>query len=279
MHKDNNNSLKKILVDNQISAKKRFGQNFLHDKNIIRQIVRASKPENKNIIEVGPGPGLLTKILLESATKSIFAIEKDESFLPILNNLKKENLTKFNFLIADILKVDLDNLTEGNYSVVSNLPYNISVPFIISLVEQEQPVKWESLTLTVQKEVADRMLADINSKQYGRLSVLIQWRSFIEKICDIKPTCFIPEPKVMSTVIRIRPKNYIKKPSIESFQKVVSAAFGFRRKTLKKSLSQLGIDGESLAIKAGINPKLRAQNLTVDNFCDLAEIYEDLKIL
>ena len=279
MHKDNNNSLKQILVDNQISAKKRFGQNFLHDKNIIRQIVRASKPENKNIIEVGPGPGLLTKILLESATKSIFAIEKDESFLPILNNLKKESLTKFDFLIADILKVDLDSLIEGNYSVVSNLPYNISVPFIISLVEQEQPVKWESLTLTVQKEVADRMLADINSKQYGRLSVLIQWRSFIEKICDIKPTCFIPEPKVMSTVIRIRPKNYIKKPSIESFQKVVSAAFGFRRKTLKRSLSQLGIDGESLAIKAGINPKLRAQNLTVDNFCDLAKIYEDLKIL
>ena len=278
MHKDNNNSLKQILVDNQISAKKRFGQNFLHDKNIIRQIVRASKPENKNIIEVGPGPGLLTKILLESGTKSIFAIEKDESFLPILNNLKKESLTKFDFLIADILKVDLDNLIEGNYSVVSNLPYNISVPFIISLVEQEQPVKWESLTLTVQKEVADRMLADINSKQYGRLSVLIQWRSFIEKICDIKPTCFIPEPKVMSTVIRIRPKNYIKKPSIESFQKVVSAAFGFRRKTLKRSLGQLGIDGESLAIKAGINPKLRAQNLTVDNFCDLAKIYEDLKI-
>ncbi|MDA8852331.1 16S rRNA (adenine(1518)-N(6)/adenine(1519)-N(6))-dimethyltransferase RsmA [Hyphomicrobiales bacterium] len=279
MHKDNNNSLKQILVDNQISAKKRFGQNFLHDKNIIRQIVRASKPENKNIIEVGPGPGLLTKILLESGTKSIFAIEKDESFLPILNNLKKESLTKFDFLIADILKVDLDNLIEGNYSVVSNLPYNISVPFIISLVEQEQPVKWESLTLTVQKEVADRMLADINSKQYGRLSVLIQWRSFIEKICDIKPTCFIPEPKVMSTVIRIRPKNYIKKPSIRSFQKVVSAAFGFRRKTLKRSLGQLGIDGESLAIKAGINPKLRAQNLTVDNFCDLAKIYEDLKIL
>ena len=279
MHKDNNNSLKQILVDNQISAKKRFGQNFLHDKNIIRQIVRASKPENKNIIEVGPGPGLLTKILLESGTKSILAIEKDESFLPILNNLKKESLTKFDFLIADILKVDLDNLIEGNYSVVSNLPYNISVPFIISLVEQEQPVKWESLTLTVQKEVADRMLADINSKQYGRLSVLIQWRSFIEKICDIKPTCFIPEPKVMSTVIRIRPKNYIKKPSIRSFQKVVSAAFGFRRKTLKRSLGQLGIDGESLAIKAGINPKLRAQNLTVDNFCDLAKIYEDLKIL
>lgn len=279
MHKDNNNSLKQILVDNQISAKKRFGQNFLHDKNIIRQIVRASKPENKNIIEVGPGPGLLTKILLESGTKSIFAIEKDESFLPILNNLKKESLTKFDFLIADILKVDLDSLIEGSYSVVSNLPYNISVPFIISLVEQEQPVKWESLTLTVQKEVADRMLADINSKQYGRLSVLIQWRSFIEKICDIKPTCFIPEPKVMSTVIRIRPKNYIKKPSIRSFQKVVSAAFGFRRKTLKRSLGQLGIDGESLAIKAGINPKLRAQNLTVDNFCDLAKIYEDLKIL
>ena len=279
MDKEKNNSLKKILIHNNISAKKRFGQNFLHDKNIINQIIKAAKPKNKNIIEVGPGPGLLTKLLLEGEPKSILAIETDKSFIPILDNLKNNNPLKFDYVINDILKVNLDSTLNENYSIVSNLPYNISVPFIASLVEQDQPVKWESLILTVQKEVADRMLANVNSKQYGRLSVLIDWRATIEKICDIKPTCFIPEPKVMSTVIRIKPRNNIKKPNVKNFKKIVSAAFGFRRKTLKKSLSQLGVNGEELANKAGIDPKLRAQNLSTQDFCNLSRVYEELKIV
>ena len=272
-------SLGKVLLNNNISAKKKFGQNFLHDKNIINQIVKASNSEGKNIVEVGPGPCLLTKILLEKNPKSVLAIETDKSFLPILNKIKEDYPLKFNFIIQDILKVDLDNLIKDNYSIVSNLPYNISVPFITSLIEKNQPVKWDSLTLTVQKEVADRMLAEVDSRQYGRLSVLTKWRSYIEKVCDIKPTCFIPEPKVMSTVIKIRPKNNITSPSVESFKKIASAAFGFRRKTLKKSLSQLGIDGEELAKKANIDPKLRAQNLTIEDFCNLSEVYEKLKII
>tara|TARA_X000000368_G_scaffold107806_1_gene83771 strand:- start:9003 stop:9842 length:840 start_codon:yes stop_codon:yes gene_type:complete len=272
-------SLGKVLLNNNISAKKKFGQNFLHDKNIINQIVKASNSEGKNIVEVGPGPCLLTKILLEKNPKSVLAIETDKSFLPILNKIKEDYPLKFNFIIQDILKVDLDYLIKDNYSIVSNLPYNISVPFITSLIEKNQPVKWDSLTLTVQKEVADRMLAEVDSRQYGRLSVLTKWRSYIEKVCDIKPTCFIPEPKVMSTVIKIRPKNNITSPSVESFKKIASAAFGFRRKTLKKSLSQLGIDGEELAKRANIDPKLRAQNLTIEDFCNLSEVYEKLKII
>ena len=272
-------SLGKVLLNNNISAKKKFGQNFLHDKNIINQIVKASNSEGKNIVEVGPGPCLLTKILLEKNPKSVLAIETDKSFLPILNKIKEDYPLKFNFIIQDILKVDLDNLIKDNYSIVSNLPYNISVPFITSLIEKNQPVKWDSLTLTVQKEVADRMLAEVDSRQYGRLSVLTKWRSYIEKVCDIKPTCFIPEPKVMSTVIKIRPKNNITSPSVESFKKIASAAFGFRRKTLKKSLSQLGIDGEELAKRVNIDPKLRAQNLTIEDFCNLSEVYEKLKII
>ena len=272
-------SLGKVLLNNNISAKKKFGQNFLHDKNIINQIVKASNSEGKNIVEVGPGPCLLTKILLEKNPKSVLAIETDKSFLPILSKIKEDYPLKFNFIIQDILKVDLDNLIKDNYSIVSNLPYNISVPFITSLIEKNQPVKWDSLTLTVQKEVADRMLAEVNSRQYGRLSVLTNWRSYIEKVCDIKPTCFIPEPKVMSTVIKIKPKNNITNPSVESFKKIASAAFGFRRKTLKKSLSQLGIDGEELAKRANIDPKLRAQNLTIEDFCNLSEVYEKLKII
>ena len=272
-------SLGKVLLNNNISAKKKFGQNFLHDKNIINQIVKASNSEGKNIVEVGPGPCLLTKFLLEKNPKSVLAIETDKSFLPILNKIKEDYPLKFNFIIQDILKVDLDNLIKDNYSIVSNLPYNISVPFITSLIEKNQPVKWDSLTLTVQKEVADRMLAEVDSRQYGRLSVLTKWRSYIEKVCDIKPTCFIPEPKVMSTVIKIRPKNNVTSPSVESFKKIASAAFGFRRKTLKKSLSQLGIDGEELAKRANIDPKLRAQNLTIEDFCNLSEVYEKLKII
>ena len=154
-----NETLGKTLLDNNISAKKRFGQNFLHDKNIIKQIVKASNSKNKNILEVGPGPGLMTKILLDEKPKNVLAIETDESFLPILNKIKEDNPLKFNFIIQDILKVNLDDLMKDSYSIVSNLPYNISVPFITSLIEKNQPVKWETLTLTVQKEVADRMLA------------------------------------------------------------------------------------------------------------------------
>ena len=208
----NNESLKRILKKYNLKAKKRFGQNFLHDKNIINQIVKSSSCDERFIVEVGPGPGLLTNAILEKKIKKVLAIETDKTFLPILEELKEKHPKKFEFIINDALKVDLDKLISENYSVISNLPYNISVPFIISLLIKEQPVKWEKLTLTVQKEVADRMVAKINTKQYGRLSVLTQWRCRIKKICEIKPSCFIPPPKVISTVISIEPKKNILTP-------------------------------------------------------------------
>ena len=139
---------------------------------------------------------------------------------------------------------------------------------------KEQPVKWEKLTLTVQKEVADRMMAKINTKQYGRLSVLTQWRCRIKKICEIKPTCFIPPPKVISSVISIEPKKNTLMPSVENFQKIVSHAFGFRRKTLKKSLSKLDIDINKLANLCEIDLSLRAQNLSVNDYINLTIGYE-----
>ena len=177
----NNESLKRILKKYNLKAKKRFGQNFLHDKNIINQIVKSSSCDERFIVEVGPGPGLLTNAILEKKIKKVLAIETDKTFLPILEELKEKHPKKFEFIINDALKVDLDKLISEKYSVISNLPYNISVPFIISLLIKEQPVKWEKLTLTVQKEVADRMMAKINTKQYGRLSVLTQWRCKIKK--------------------------------------------------------------------------------------------------
>lgn len=270
----NNESLKRILKKYNLKAKKRFGQNFLHDKNIINQIVKSSSCDGRFIVEVGPGPGLLTNAILEKETKKVLAIETDKTFLPILEELKEKHPKKFEFILNDVLKVDLDKLISENYSVISNLPYNISVPFIISLLIKEQPVKWEKLTLTVQKEVADRMMAKINTKQYGRLSVLTQWRCRIKKICEIKPSCFIPPPKVISTVISIEPKNNILTPSVENFQKIVSYAFGFRRKTLKKSLSKLEIDINKLADFCEIDLSLRAQNLSVDDYINLTIGYE-----
>jgi len=270
-----NDTLKNILKKYDLKAKKKFGQNFLHDKNIINQIVRSSSCENNYVVEVGPGPGLLTNAILKKNVKKVLVIETDKTFLPILEKFK-ENHSKFDFIINDILKVDLDKIINDKYSIVSNLPYNISVPFIISLIEKEQPVKWEKLTLTVQKEVADRMMAKINTKQYGRLSVLTQWRCKIVKICEIKPTCFIPPPKVLSSVISIEPKNDIKTPSVKNFQKIVSYAFGFRRKTLKKSLSNLDVDINQLADLSGIDLGLRAQNLNIDDFSNLAVGYEKL---
>ena len=270
----NNESLKRILKKYNLKAKKRFGQNFLHDKNIINQIVKSSSCDGRFIVEVGPGPGLLTNAILEKETKKVLAIETDKTFLPILEELKEKHPKKFEFILNDVLKVDLDKLISENYSVISNLPYNISVPFIISLLIKEQPVKWEKLTLTVQKEVADRMMAKINTKQYGRLSVLTQWRCKIKKICEIKPSCFIPPPKVISTVILIEPKKNILTPSVENFQKIVSYAFGFRRKTLKKSLSKLEIDINKLADFCEIDLSLRAQNLSVDDYINLTIGYE-----
>jgi len=270
----NNESLKRILKKYNLKAKKRFGQNFLHDKNIINQIVKSSSCDGRFIVEVGPGPGLLTNAILEKETKKVLAIETDKTFLPILEELKEKHPKKFEFILNDVLKVDLDKLISENYSVISNLPYNISVPFIISLLIKEQPVKWEKLTLTIQKEVADRMMAKINTKQYGRLSVLTQWRCRIKKICEIKPSCFIPPPKVISTVILIEPKKNILTPSVENFQKIVSYAFGFRRKTLKKSLSKLEIDINKLADFCEIDLSLRAQNLSVDDYINLTIGYE-----
>ena len=273
---NNNFTLKNILKNYDLKAKKKFGQNFLHDKNIINQIVKSSLCDNNYIVEVGPGPGLLTNAILKKNVKKVLTIETDKTFLPILEKFKENHSKKFDFIIKDILKVDLDKIINEKYSVVSNLPYNISVPFIISLIEKEQPVKWERLTLTVQKEVADRMMAKINTKQYGRLSVLTQWRCKIVKICEIKPTCFIPPPKVLSSVISIEPKNDVKTPSVKNFQKIVSYAFGFRRKTLKKSLSSLDVDINQLADLCGIDMGLRAQNLSVNDFSNLAVGYEKL---
>ena len=256
-----------------IRLKKSLGQNFLIDRNILKIISEVTSIKDKIVLEIGPGTGNLTSFILKKKPKKFIVIEKDNDLASNIAEIFKDQL---NIINDDVLNVDENSLASEKITVFGNLPYNISVPFIISLIEKEQPVKWEKLTLTVQKEVADRMMAKINTKQYGRLSVLTQWRCKIVKICEIKPTCFIPPPKVLSSVISIEPKNDVKTPLVKNFQKIVSYAFGFRRKTLKKSLSNLDVDINQLADLCGIDLGLRAQNLSIDDFSNLAVGYEKL---
>ena len=273
MKKEHKTSFKKVFNKNKIKPKKSLGQNFLHDKNIIEIILKTADVSNRSLIEVGPGPGLLTELLLLENAELVVAIEKDETFLPQLIDLKKRFSSSFQFLINDALDINIDEITKNNYSVVSNLPYNISVPFIIKMAKKDWPPKWDHLILTVQKEVADRLLAKIGSREYGKLTILLNWRNNIEHICNVKPSSFYPKPKVVSSIIKITPKkNNFPKTSFESLEKILRVAFSFRRKTIKNNLKLLNIDPNEILKKSNIQSSLRPQNLSIEDFCNLANL-------
>ncbi len=275
MKKEHKTSFKKVFNKNKIKPKKSLGQNFLHDKNIIDIILSTADVSNRSVIEVGPGPCLLTEFLLLENAKLVVAIEKDETFLPQLIDLKKRFSSSFQFLINDVLDIDIDEITKNNYSVVSNLPYNISVPFIINMAKKEWPPKWNHLILTVQKEVANRLLAKIGSREYGRLTILLNWRNNIELICNVKPSSFYPKPKVVSSIIKITPKkNNFPKTSFENLEKILRVAFSFRRKTIKNNLKLLNLDPDEILKKSNIQSSLRPQNLSIEDFCNLANLCE-----
>ena len=206
MKKNNDKSLKKIFDELDIKPRKHLGQNFLHDLNIIKAIVKVANVENENVIEIGPGPGNLTELLIKHRPKTIFAIEKDKSFRKRLEDIKINNIKLFKYKIDDVLNFDFTKLEKKNYKIVSNLPYSISVPFISYMIKFQNTIKWQDMTLMVQKEVADRILADTGTKNYGRLSLMVSLKNHITKIMNVNPTCFFPRPKVESTVIKIIPK-------------------------------------------------------------------------
>ena len=182
MKKNNDKSLKKIFDELDIKPKKHLGQNFLHDLNIIKAIVKVANVENENIIEIGPGPGNLTELMIKQKPKTIFAIEKDRSFRKRLEDIKINNIKLFKYKIDDVLNYDFTKLEKKNYKIVSNLPYNISVPFISYMIKFQNTIKWKDMTLMVQKEVADRILADTGTKNYGRLSLMVSLKNHITKI-------------------------------------------------------------------------------------------------
>ena len=276
MKKKYENSLREIINEYNIKPKKKLGQNFLHDKNIISSIIIKAEVEDEDIIEIGPGPAILTESILKNKARSLLVIEKDSSFEPNLKKIKNNYKDNFDYLINDVIDFDFKTLTKKNYKFISNLPYNISVPFILKMIRIRKIIPWKEMILMVQKEVAERITADIGTKNYGRLSIMVNLNNNVKKLFNVKPSSFIPRPKVDSTVIKISPKNKHINVNDEVFEKIVKVCFSQRRKKVKNNLDQLNINTISLLKLSNIDPDIRAENIDIDGFLRISRNYEEL---
>ena len=260
-------------------ARKRFGQHFLHDKNIIHKLLRAVNPQTTDtLIEIGPGQGALTFPLLEQC-KKLTAIELDRDLIPILKR-GAEGLGELNLINSDILKIDMAALSlTPPFRLVGNLPYNISTPLMFHMLEYNELIK--DMHFMVQKEVAERIIAtsDKNtssSKHYGRLSVMMQYFCRCDYLFDVPPGCFSPPPKVDSSIIRLIPhsKPPVQVDDIEMLELVVKTAFNQRRKTISNSLKKLLSRDQIHSLD--INPASRAENLSLSDFAKLSNLSSEL---
>jgi len=259
-----------------IRAKKSLGQNFLIDKNILEKIVNLTNIKNKNILEVGPGTGNLTSLILEKKPKNFYVIEKDNKLAEILNIKFKNHITILN---EDILKIDETSFHDETLIVFGNLPYNISTEILSRWIINLKDRFWFScLILMFQKEVADRIIANFNTANYGRLSILSNWKLNIEKICDINPESFSPKPKIDSSLLLFTSKkNFVRIKEPKNLEKVTRVFFNQRRKMIKKPFNQLFNGDQKILDKLKINLNLRPQNLDFDTYYKLASLYENLK--
>jgi len=260
----------------EFKIKKSLGQNFLTDKNIIKSIVNIGYIENNDVIlEVGPGTGNLTEFIFKKNPKQIYAIEKDYNLVNFLNE-KFEG--KIKIINEDILNFKINNISNEKFIIYGNLPYNISTQILTQwIVDQQQFSSIKKLILMFQKEVANRIIAKINSKNYGRLSIISNWRLNIKKEFDINPKSFFPKPKVDSTLLSFVPRKdffNIKKPA--NLEKITRIFFNQRRKMIKNPLRQLFKDPDQIAEKLKLNINLRPQNLSPKNYFDITKEYENL---
>ena len=276
MIKNYENSLREIIKEYNIKPKKKLGQNFLHDKNIISSIINNVNVKDEDIIEIGPGPGILTENILKNKARSLLAIEKDDSFEVNLKKIKNKYKDNFIYLIHDVIDFDFNKLTKKEYKIVSNLPYNISVPFILKMIKIRRVISWKDMILMVQKEVAERITANIGTKNYGRLSIMVNLNNDVKKLLNVKPSSFIPKPKVDSTVIKISPKNKNLNINEEVFEKIVKICFSQRRKKIKNNLDQLNTNTSLLLELSNIDPDIRAENINIEGFLRISKNYEKL---
>ena len=271
--------LRDVIARYGLSAHRSLGQHFLLDLNLTRRIVRAAGGlAGATAIEVGPGPGGLTRALLESEARQVIAIEKDQRCFQALYDLREAYPERLGLLEADALDVPLAGLGAAPRHIVANLPYNVSSVLTAAWMGEIEaaPAAFAGFTLMYQKEVATRLAANPGSRDYGRLSVLVQWLCRVEPLFDVAPRAFTPPPKVTSTVVALTPRPQPLAPSSKvTLERVTAAAFGQRRKMLRQSLKSLGGDPLALLETAGITETARAETLTVEEFCALARALDE----
>jgi 16S rRNA (adenine1518-N6/adenine1519-N6)-dimethyltransferase len=262
--------LREVIAKYDLAARRALGQNFLLDLNLTAKIARAAGELGAGTtIEIGPGPGGLTRALLSHGAREVIAIERDARCHGALAEIAAAYPGKLTVIEGDALAVDCAKLGSTPRRIVANLPYNIATPLIIKWMQQG--AAFASLTVMVQKEVADRLIATPRTKDYGRLSVLAQFLSKPRRLFDLPPRAFVPPPKVTSTVIELLPLPEPAFPApLADLERVTQAAFGQRRKMLRQSLRSLGGNTEALMAAAEITPTARAEELTVAQFAALA---------
>ena len=265
--------LRDVIAAHGLSARKALGQNFLMDLNLTGRIARrAGDLRRCDVLEIGPGPGGLTRALLSEGARHVVAIERDARCLPALAEIAAAFPGRLTVLEGDALRIDPAAHLQPPIRVVANLPYNVGTELLVRwLTPETWPPFWSSLTLMFQKEVAERIVAAPGSKAYGRLSVLAQWRAMPRIAFEIPPRAFTPPPKVTSAVVHI---DRLEAPRFEAdpatLSRVVALAFGQRRKMLRASLRSLGPDIETRLAEAGIAPTERAERLSIEDFCRLS---------
>ena len=262
--------LRDVIERYGLAAKKSLGQNFILDLNLTTRIARtAGDLADCDVIEVGPGPGGLTRAILAQGAKRVVAIERDERCLEALSQIAGHYPGRLEVVPGDALQFDFGGLGLSNAKIIANLPYNIATPLLTGwLTGEDWPPFFTSLTLMFQREVAERICAQPGDKHYGRLAVLCGWRTIAAKAFDVSPQAFTPPPKVTSSIVHLEPRQNPLPCSVRSLETVTRAAFGQRRKMLRASLKSLG--GEALLEKAGVEATRRAEEIDIAGFVNLA---------
>jgi 16S rRNA (adenine1518-N6/adenine1519-N6)-dimethyltransferase len=265
--------LREVIARHGLAARKGLGQHFLLDLNLTRRIARAAGDiADGTVIEIGPGPGGLTRALLMEGAARVIAVERDPRCIAALAPLVEASHGSLEIVEGDALAADVASLGAPPRRIVANLPYNVSVPLLVGWLERA--AAFASMTLMFQKEVADRITAGPGGKSYGRLAVLANWRCRTRRLFEVPARAFTPPPKVISAVVELVP--YDTPPhqcDIAALQEVAAAAFGQRRKMLRRSLDSLGVDAEALLKATGIDPTARAETLSIAQFAALARAF------
>jgi 16S rRNA (adenine1518-N6/adenine1519-N6)-dimethyltransferase len=272
--------LRDVIKRHDLAARKSLGQNFLLDLNLTARIARAAGPlDDCTVIEIGPGPGGLTRALLALGAKRVIAIERDERALGALEEIAQRYPGRLDIICADAMTFDpRPHLGGAHAKIVANLPYNIATPLLIGWLSIEPWPPWyETMVLMFQREVAERIVAREDDEAYGRLAVLANWRAETKMLFDISPAAFVPQPKVTSSVVRLVPRAAPEPCDRRMLEQVAAAAFGQRRKMLRQSLKPLGVDPARLAVAAAIDPARRAETVPVSGFVAMANELTDIR--